>query len=166
MGVQCRRTQGPAIERSGDLAAILSDLERGDVLFIDEIHGLPRKVEEVLYPAMEDFELDLIVGQGPTARSMRLALRPFTLVAATTRPGLLNAPLRDRFGATHRLDYYSVDDSTSGRLPVHMRFAAAGLLVYVCLDLSRVSEGAYTFCGLPLRLSAVEAAPVRAVIWR
>jgi Holliday junction DNA helicase RuvB len=112
MGVQCRRTQGPAIERSGDLAAILSDLERGDVLFIDEIHGLPRKVEEVLYPAMEDFELDLIVGQGPTARSMRLALRPFTLVAATTRPGLLNAPLRDRFGASHRLEYYSVEELT------------------------------------------------------
>ncbi len=106
MGVQCRKTQGPAIERSGDLAAVLSDLERGDILFIDEIHGLPRKVEEVLYPAMEDFELDLIVGQGPTARSMRLALKPFTLVGATTRAGMLNAPLRDRFGSSFRLEFY------------------------------------------------------------
>ncbi len=106
MGVQCRKTQGPAIERGGDLAALLSDLERGDVLFIDEIHALPRKVEEILYPAMEDFELDLIVGQGPTARSMRLALKPFTLVGATTRAGMLNAPLRDRFGTAFRLEYY------------------------------------------------------------
>jgi Holliday junction DNA helicase RuvB len=106
MGVQCRKTQGPAIERSGDLAAILSDLEQGDVLFIDEIHGLPRKVEEVLYPAMEDFELDLVIGQGPSARTMRLALKPFTLVGATTRAGMLNAPLRDRFGSAFRLEFY------------------------------------------------------------
>jgi holliday junction DNA helicase RuvB len=110
MGAQCRRTQGPAIERGGDLAALLSDLERGDVLFIDEIHGLPRKVEEVLYPAMEDFELDLIIGQGPTARSMRLALKPFTLIGATTRAGMLNAPLRDRFGAAFRLEYYRPEE--------------------------------------------------------
>ncbi len=110
MGVACRRTQGPAIERGGDLAAILSDLEQGDVLFIDEIHGLPRKIEEVLYPAMEDFELDLVVGQGPSARSLRLALKPFTLVAATTRAGMLNAPLRDRFGSTFRLEFYRVED--------------------------------------------------------
>ena len=110
MGVACRRTQGPAIERGGDLAAILSDLEAGDVLFIDEIHGLPRKVEEVLYPAMEDFALDLVVGQGPSARSLRLALKPFTLVAATTRAGMLNAPLRDRFGSTFRLEFYRVED--------------------------------------------------------
>jgi len=106
MGVQCRKTQGPAIERSGDLAAILSDLEQGDVLFIDEIHGLPRKVEEVLYPAMEDFELDLVIGAGPSARTMRLALKPFTLVGATTRAGMLNAPLRDRFGSAFRLEFY------------------------------------------------------------
>jgi Holliday junction DNA helicase RuvB len=107
MGVQCRRTQGPAVERGGDLAALLSDLDQRDVLFIDEIHGLPRKVEEVLYPAMEDFELDLIIGQGPSARSMRLALKPFTLIGATTRAGMLNAPLRDRFGAVFRLDFYA-----------------------------------------------------------
>jgi Holliday junction DNA helicase RuvB len=110
MGVQCRKTQGPAIERSGDLAAILSDLEAGDVLFIDEIHGLPRKVEEVLYPAMEDFELDLVIGQGPSARTMRLALKPFTLVAATTRAGMLNAPLRDRFGTAFRLEFYGAHE--------------------------------------------------------
>jgi holliday junction DNA helicase RuvB len=110
MGVQCRKTQGPAIERSGDLAAILSDLEQGDVLFIDEIHGLPRKVEEMLYPAMEDFELDLVIGQGPSARTMRLALKPFTLVGATTRAGMLNAPLRDRFGSSFRLEFYGVND--------------------------------------------------------
>jgi Holliday junction DNA helicase RuvB len=110
MGVQCRKTQGPAIERSGDLAAILSDLEQGDVLFIDEIHGLPRKVEEVLYPAMEDFELDLVIGQGPSARTMRLALKPFTLVGATTRAGMLNAPLRDRFGSAFRLEFYGTSE--------------------------------------------------------
>ncbi|HEY8517825.1 MAG TPA: Holliday junction branch migration DNA helicase RuvB [Candidatus Binatia bacterium] len=110
MGVRCRKTQGPAIERSGDLAAILSDLEEGDVLFIDEIHGLPRKVEEVLYPAMEDFELDLVIGQGPTARTMRLALKPFTLVGATTRAGMLNAPLRDRFGTSFRLEFYAPNE--------------------------------------------------------
>ncbi len=112
MGVQCRKTQGPAIERSGDLAAILSDLEHGDVLFIDEIHGLPRKVEEVLYPAMEDFELDLVIGQGPSARTMRLALKPFTLVGATTRAGMLNAPLRDRFGCAFRLEFYGTEELT------------------------------------------------------
>ena len=102
-------TSGPALERAGDLAAILTKLEPGDVLFIDEIHRLARAVEEVLYPAMEDFELDLIVGQGPAARSMRLALQPFTLVGATTRAGMLNAPLRDRFGSGFRLEFYDTD---------------------------------------------------------
>jgi Holliday junction DNA helicase RuvB len=112
LGVQFRSTAGPAIERTGDLAAILSDMQRGDVLFIDEIHSLPRKVEEVLYPAMEDFELDLIIGQGPSARTMKLALKPFTLVGATTRAGLLNAPLRDRFGVTFRMEFYQVAELT------------------------------------------------------
>ena len=112
LGVQFRSTAGPAIERTGDLAAILSDMQRGDVLFIDEIHSLPRKVEEVLYPAMEDFELDLIIGQGPSARTMKLALKPFTLVGATTRAGLLNAPLRDRFGVTFRMEFYQVEELT------------------------------------------------------
>lgn len=106
MGVNIRVTSGPAIERPGDLAAILSSLEPGDVLFIDEIHRLPRAIEEVLYPAMEDFCLDIVVGKGPTARSIRLDLPPFTLVGATTRSGALSAPLRDRFGVLLRLDYY------------------------------------------------------------
>ncbi|WP_100371965.1 Holliday junction branch migration DNA helicase RuvB [Bacillus sp. FJAT-45037] len=107
MGVQMRTTSGPAIERPGDLAAILSSLEPGDVLFIDEIHRLNRMVEEVLYPAMEDFCLDIVIGKGPTARSVRLDLPPFTLVGATTRAGMLSAPLRDRFGVMARLEYYT-----------------------------------------------------------
>ncbi|WP_107839662.1 Holliday junction branch migration DNA helicase RuvB [Metasolibacillus meyeri] len=106
MGVQVRMTSGPAIERPGDLAAIVSSLEPGDVLFIDEIHRLPRAIEEVLYPAMEDFCLDIVVGKGPEARSIRLDLPPFTLVGATTRAGALSAPLRDRFGVLLRLEFY------------------------------------------------------------
>ena len=107
MGVNIRTTSGPAIERPGDLAAILSALEPGDVLFIDEIHRLPRVVEEVLYPAMEDFCLDIVIGKGPEARSIRIDLPPFTLVGATTRAGALSAPLRDRFGVLSRLEYYN-----------------------------------------------------------
>lgn len=110
MGVQMRTTSGPAIERPGDLAAILTALEPGDVLFIDEIHRLNRMVEEVLYPAMEDFCLDIVIGKGPTARSVRLDLPPFTLVGATTRAGMLSAPLRDRFGVLARLEYYTEDE--------------------------------------------------------
>lgn len=108
MGVNFRSTSGPAIERAGDLAAILSSLEAGDVLFIDEVHRLPRSVEEVLYPAMEDFFLDIVIGTGPSARSVRIDLPPFTLIGATTRAGLLTAPLRDRFGVLSRLEYYEV----------------------------------------------------------
>ena len=107
MGVNIRTTSGPAIERPGDLAAILTGLEPGDVLFIDEIHRLPRSIEEVLYPAMEDFCLDIIIGKGPSARSVRLDLPPFTLVGATTRAGSISAPLRDRFGVQSRLEYYT-----------------------------------------------------------
>lgn len=107
MGVNIRTTSGPAIERPGDLAAILSALEPGDVLFIDEIHRLPRAVEEVLYPAMEDFCLDIVIGKGPEVRSIRIDLPPFTLVGATTRAGALSAPLRDRFGVLSRLEYYN-----------------------------------------------------------
>ena len=110
MGVQIKTTSGPAIERPGDLAAILTALEPGDVLFIDEIHRLNRVVEEVLYPAMEDFCFDIVIGKGPTARSVRLDLPPFTLVGATTRAGLLSSPLRDRFGVLSRLDYYTNED--------------------------------------------------------
>jgi holliday junction DNA helicase RuvB len=107
MGVNLRTTSGPAIERPGDLAAILTALNPGDVLFIDEIHRLPRSIEEVLYPAMEDFCLDIVIGKGPSARSVRLDLPPFTLVGATTRAGSLSAPLRDRFGVLSRLEYYT-----------------------------------------------------------
>jgi holliday junction DNA helicase RuvB len=112
MGVNIRTTAGPAIERPGDLAAILTSLEPGDVLFVDEIHRLPRTIEEVLYPAMEDFCIDIVIGKGPTARSVRLDLPPFTLVGATTRAGSLSAPLRDRFGVLARLEYYSEEQLT------------------------------------------------------
>ncbi|MGD0074480.1 MAG: Holliday junction branch migration DNA helicase RuvB [Candidatus Binataceae bacterium] len=112
LGVNLRSTSGPAIERAGDLAAIVNDLERGDVLFIDEIHRLSRAVEEILYPAMEDFELNIVVGRGPGARSMRLAVKPFTMIGATTRSGLLSSPLRDRFGQQFHLDFYSRTELT------------------------------------------------------
>lgn len=110
IGVGFKSTSGPAIERPGDLAAILTSLSERDVLFIDEIHRLSRVVEEVLYPAMEDFELDIVIGQGPAARSIKIPLKPFTLIGATTRSGLLTSPLRDRFGIVHRLDFYSVPE--------------------------------------------------------
>ena len=113
MGAEMQVTSGPALERAGDLAAILTKLEPGDVLFIDEIHRLARAVEEVLYPAMEDFELDIVLGKGPAARSIRLEIPPFTLVGATTRTGLITGPLRDRFGLTARLDYYEPDELQS-----------------------------------------------------
>ena len=110
MGVTLRVTSGPALERAGDLASVLTNLDEGDVLFIDEIHRLPRVVEEVLYPAMEDFQLDIVLGKGPSARSLRLDLPRFTLVGATTRTGLITGPLRDRFGFVARLDYYDVGE--------------------------------------------------------
>jgi holliday junction DNA helicase RuvB len=110
LGVNIRTTSGPAIERPGDLAAILTNLQPYDLLFIDEIHRLNRSVEEVLYPAMEDFALDIMIGKGPSARSVRLDLPPFTLVGATTRAGSLSSPLRDRFGVVSRLEYYTVEE--------------------------------------------------------
>jgi Holliday junction DNA helicase RuvB len=110
LGVGIRATSGPVLERPGDLAAILTNVDRGQVFFVDEIHRLNHVVEETLYPAMEDFQLDLVVGQGPTARSIKLPLRPFCLVGATTRAGLLTSALRDRFGATFRLDFYGTAD--------------------------------------------------------
>jgi Holliday junction DNA helicase RuvB len=110
LGVAMKTTSGPAIERPGDLAAVLTNLEERDVLFIDEIHRLNRVVEEVLYPAMEDFALDIVIGKGPAARSLRLELPKFTLIGATTRTGLLTGPLRDRFGMSFRLDYYEPTD--------------------------------------------------------
>jgi len=110
MGVGFRPTSGPALERAGDLAAILTNLEDGDVLFVDEVHRMPRAVEELMYEALEDFKLDVVIGKGPSARSIRLDLPRFTLVAATTRPGMLTLPLRERFGFAPRLDYYSKED--------------------------------------------------------
>ncbi|MBR6173587.1 MAG: Holliday junction branch migration DNA helicase RuvB [Eubacterium sp.] len=110
MGVQLKITSGPAIEKPGEIAAILNNLSEGDVLFIDEIHRLNKQVEEVLYPAMEDFAIDIIIGKGETARSLRLKLPHFTLVGATTRAGMLSAPLRDRFGVVDRLDFYSITE--------------------------------------------------------
>ena len=112
MGVQMRQTSGPVIEKAGDLAALLTNLQPHDVLFIDEIHRLSAVVEEVLYPAMEDFQIDIMIGEGPAARSIKLDLPPFTLVGATTRAGLLTSPLRDRFGIVQRLKFYNADDLT------------------------------------------------------
>src|SRR5437667_648464 len=110
MGANLKSTSGPTIEKAGDLAGLLTNLEEGDVLFIDEIHRLQKTIEEYLYPAMEDFKLDIIIDQGPNARSIRLNLPKFTLIGATTRQGLLSAPLRSRFGMTNRVDYYSAAD--------------------------------------------------------
>ena len=121
MGAKIKSTSGPVLERAGDLAALLTNLEAGDVLFVDEIHRLSPVVEEILYPAMEDYQLDIMIGEGPAARSIKLDLPPFTLVGATTRAGLLTAPLRDRFGIVQRLEFYNIADLThivsrSGRL--------------------------------------------------
>ncbi|SDS72134.1 Holliday junction DNA helicase subunit RuvB [Halopseudomonas xinjiangensis] len=110
MGVKIKSTSGPVLERAGDLAAMLTNLEAGDVLFVDEIHRLSPVVEEILYPAMEDYQLDIMIGEGPAARSIKLDLPPFTLVGATTRAGMLTNPLRDRFGIVQRLEFYGVDD--------------------------------------------------------
>lgn len=142
MNVNIRMTSGPAIERPGDLAAILNALEPGDVLFIDEIHRLPRAIEEVLYPAMEDFCLDIVVGKGPEARSIRLDLPPFTLVGATTRAGALSAPLRDRFGVLLRLEFYDEESLTE----IVMRSAQ---LFDVAIDGRAASEIARRSRGTP-----------------
>ena len=112
MGVQLRQTSGPVLERPGDLAALLTNLEKNDVLFIDEIHRLSPVVEEILYPALEDFQIDILIGEGPAARSVKIDLQPFTLVGATTRAGMLTNPLRDRFGIVSRLEFYNADDLT------------------------------------------------------
>jgi Holliday junction DNA helicase RuvB len=113
LGVNLRQTSGPVIERAGDLAALLTNLQANDVLFVDEIHRLSPVVEEILYPAMEDFQLDIMIGEGPGARSIKLDLPPFTLIGATTRAGLLTSPLRDRFGIVQRLEFYGQDDLQS-----------------------------------------------------
>lgn len=142
MGVNIKVTSGPAIERAGDLAAILTNLRAGDVLFIDEVHRLGKAVEEVLYPAMEDFALDIIIGKGPSARSIRLKLPRFTVVGATTRLALVSAPLRARFGAVYRLDYY---ESTAMQAIVHR----AATLLPVEVDEGGVEEIARRARGTP-----------------
>jgi Holliday junction DNA helicase RuvB len=126
LGVGFQPTSGPALDRPGDLAAILTNLDQGDVLFVDEIHRMPRAVEEVLYPALEDFKLDVVLGKGPSARSIRLDLPRFTLVGATTRPGRITLPLRERFGFSPRLDYYSVEDL---RAIVHRSAGILGVMI-------------------------------------
>jgi len=131
LSVGFKGTSGPVIELPGDLAAILTSLGERDILFIDEIHRLSRTIEEILYPAMEDFELDIVIGQGPSARSVKVPLKPFTLVGATTRSGMLTSPLRDRFGLVHRLDFYSVEDlckivlRSAGILEIEIKTEAA-----------------------------------------
>ena len=142
MGANMRPTSGPALERAGDLAAILTNLEDGDVLFIDEIHRLPRTVEEVLYPAMEDFQLDLVIGKGPSAHTIRLDLPRFTLVGATTRAGLITGPLRSRFELAERLDYYPPEDLAQ----IVMRSAR---ILEVALDRDGASEIARRSRGTP-----------------
>ena len=140
MGVHMKVTSGPAIEKPGEMAAILNNLQEGDLLFVDEIHRLNRQVEEVLYPAMEDYAIDIMIGKGATARSIRLDLPHFTLVGATTRAGLLTAPLRDRFGVIHRLEFYSVDE-----LKIIIQHSAVILGVQIeeegALELARRSRG-------------------------
>jgi Holliday junction DNA helicase RuvB len=142
MGAGLRVTSGPALVRAGDLAAILTNLVEGDVLFVDEIHRLGRAVEEILYPAMEDFQLDIVLGKGPSARTIRLELPRFTLVGATTRTGLLTGPLRDRFGFVARLDYYSAED-----LEAIIRRSAA--ILDVKLDAPGAAEIARRSRGTP-----------------
>jgi len=142
MGANLRQTSGPVLEKAGDLAALLTNLEPHDVLFIDEIHRLSPVVEEILYPAMEDYQLDIMIGEGPAARSIKLDLPPFTLIGATTRAGLLTSPLRDRFGIVQRLEFYSVPDLTS----IVQRSAA---IVHMQLDAEGAAEIAKRSRGTP-----------------
>ena len=142
MGVNIKSTSGPAIERPGDLAAILTNLQQGDVFFIDEIHRLHHVIEETLYPAMEDFQLDIVIGQGPSARTLKLELPRFTLVGATTRTGLLTSPLRDRFGVVTRLDFYTPDE-------LQIIVGRSAQLLRVQIDLSGMAEIARRSRGTP-----------------
>lgn len=142
LGVGLKQTSGPVIERPGDLAALLTNLQANDVLFVDEIHRLSPVVEEILYPAMEDYQLDIMIGEGPAARSIKLDLPPFTLVGATTRAGLLTSPLRDRFGIVQRLEFYNVDDLT------HIIQRSASILG-VAMDLSGARQIALRSRGTP-----------------
>jgi Holliday junction DNA helicase RuvB len=140
MGVPVRSTSGPVLERPGDLAAILTNLKVGEVLFIDEVHRMSPQIEEILYPAMEDFELDIMIGQGPSARSVKVPLQPFTLIGATTRAGLLTAPLRARFGIVHRLDFYQEADLTE-IVTRSARILGVETAPAAAIELSRRSRG-------------------------
>ena len=142
MEVDLKTTSGPVLEKAGDLAALLTNLEEGDVLFIDEIHRLSPVVEEILYPALEDYQLDIVIGEGPAARSIKLDLPPFTLVGATTRAGLLTSPLRDRFGIVQRLEFYSIDDLSK-------IVARAGDILNVPIDAAGAKEIACRSRGTP-----------------
>jgi len=142
MGVGLRQTSGPVLERPGDVAALLTNLQERDVLFIDEIHRLSPVVEEVLYPAMEDYQLDIMIGEGPSARSIKLELPPFTLIGATTRAGLLTSPLRDRFGIVQRLEYYQVDELTQ-------IVSRSGSILGVAIDQEGAEEIAKRSRGTP-----------------
>lgn len=140
MGVALKSTAGPILEKAGDLASLLTNLEKGDVLFIDEIHRLNPAIEEILYPAMEDYQLDIMIGEGPSARSLKLELPPFTLVGATTRAGLLTSPLRDRFGIVQRLEFYSIEELAS------IVRRSAGIMEITCddegaMEIARRSRG-------------------------
>jgi Holliday junction DNA helicase RuvB len=142
LGAPVRSTSGPVLEKPGDLAAILTNLQRRDVLFIDEVHRMSPAIEEILYPAMEDFELDLVIGQGPGARSVKVPLQPFTLIGATTRAGLLTSPLRARFGIVHRLDFYAQDD-------IQTIVSRSARLLGVEIDAEAASELATRSRGTP-----------------
>jgi holliday junction DNA helicase RuvB len=142
MGANIRVTSGPALERSGDLASILTNLEKGDILFIDEIHRLNTTVEETLYPAMEDYALDIVLGKGPSARTVRLDLPQFTIIGATTRAGLLSAPLRDRFGVVHRLNFYTPEEL--GKI-----IAEAAKKLKIAIDAQSIKETAMRARGTP-----------------
>ncbi len=140
LGVAIRHTSGPILEKAGDVAALLTNLEPRDVLFIDEIHRLSPMVEEVLYPAMEDFQIDIMIGEGPAARSIKLDVPPFTLIGATTRAGLLTSPLRDRFGIVHRLEFYSVEE-LSRIVARSARILGLAMTPEGCLEVARRSRG-------------------------
>ena len=156
MGAGFKSTSGPILEKPGDLAAMLSNLDAGDVLFIDEIHRLSPLVEEILYPAMEDFQLDIMIGEGPAARSLKLELQPFTLVGATTRAGLLTSPLRDRFGIVQRLEFYSI-----GELTQIVNRSAAKLDLPVeaegAVEISRRSRGTPRISNRPVSYTHLRA---------
>jgi Holliday junction DNA helicase RuvB len=162
MGVGLRQTSGPVLERPGDLAAILTNLQPNDVLFIDEIHRLSPIVEEILYPAMEDYQLDILIGEGPAARSIKLDLPPFTLVGATTRAGLLTSPLRDRFGIVQRLEFYNPEElarivaRSAGILEIPIEPDAVAAIAELALSMLEVDQCGFDMLDRKLLLAVIE----------